>query len=359
MNCARAAARLALATALCFFLAACVAGPTRDPAATMAARPVPGSVVKAIALDVAVEERILALDPEHISDRDVRSTLVAAPAPRIMLFHGGVYPVHLLMESFSRFLTGMGYPEERIRDVGDGTLSHSPYESSDRQAGMIAWYYEREGVRPILVGHSQGGIQVVKILHELAGSFGAERHVFNPLTGEFEERTTIVDPLTGGERPVVGVSVASASVVGTGGWALALPIHWIVLSHVRSIPDTVDEFTGYRIGIDFFAWDGPGLEGVKTFYADGKAIVRNVTLPAEYSHVFVPATAQLAEDPAVRDWINAFDPSNPDGSAPLPEQGAPNINVMWAADVWHGIKRHWALEAQRFIRARRATAAAN
>ena len=155
----------------------------------------------------------------------------------------------------------------------------------------------------------------------------------------------------------MGVSVASASVVGTGGWALVLPVNWIVVSRVRSIPDTVDEFSGYRIGIDFFAWDGPGLEGVKTFHAAGKANVRNVTLPADYSHVFVPVTAQLAEDPALRDWINAFDPSHPPGSAPLPERGASNI--MWAADVWHGVKRHWTLEAQRFVRAKRAAAAAN
>ena len=321
------------------------------PVATRVGR---GDVLHSLPLDDALEKRILALDPEHITDRDVRSTLVAGPTPRIMLFHGGVYPVYLLMESFASFLTGMGYPEERIRDAGDGALSRSPYENSDQQAGMIVWYYEHEGVRPILVGHSQGGIQVVKILHELAGSFGDLRP-FNPLTGQFEERTTIVDPLSGRERPLVGVSVAAASVVGTGGWALALPIHWVVVSRVRAIPDTVDEFTGYRIGLDFFAWDGPGMEEVKSFYPSGKATVRNVTLPATYSHVFVPGTAQLAEDPATRDWINAFDPAKP--AAALPEQRAPNI--LWAADVWHSIKREWALEAQRFVRARRATIVAN
>ena len=172
MNRRHVASRFVLVAALGFFLAAYASGQDRVPAAAATERPVPGSVVKSIALDASVEERILALDPEHISDLDVRSTLAAGPTPRIMLFHGGVYPVHLLMESFSRFLTGMGYPEERIRDAGDGSLSRSPYEPGDRQAGLIAWYYEREGVRPILVGHSQGGIQVVKILHELAGSFG-------------------------------------------------------------------------------------------------------------------------------------------------------------------------------------------
>ena len=29
-------------------------------------------------------------------------------------------------------------------------------------------------------------------------------------------------------------------------------------------------------------------------------------------------------------------------------------NVMFAADVWHSIKKHWCLEAQQLIRARRA-----
>jgi hypothetical protein len=29
--------------------------------------------------------------------------------------------------------------------------------------------------------------------------------------------------------------------------------------------------------------------------------------------------------------------------------------VLWAADVWHSIKKHWCLEAQRLIRAQRAS----
>ena len=48
--------------------------------------------------------------------------------------------------------------------------------------------------------------------------------------------------------------------VGTGGWALALPNHWSVLDRVRTIPDTVDEFTGYRIGFDLCALDGPAFD---------------------------------------------------------------------------------------------------
>ena len=346
--------------AICLFAAAsivlsgCVTAPLQAPGDDLREAKA-GSVLRSLSIDRAVEDRILALDPERIGEDDVRDALAKGPTPRIFEVHGGIYPVQVLMQSFAEFLIGMGYPENRIRDPGDGSFSRSPYELSEHQAGEIAWYYEHEGVRPMLVGHSQGGIQVVKILHELAGTFGPTRRVFNPVTRELEERTTIVDPLSGRERPVVGVSVSYAAVVGTGGWALVLPVHWKVVNVIRAIPDTVDDFTGYRIGVDFFAWDAPGLEAVKTFHAEGKAKVRNVTLPAVYSHVFVPATSQLAESPAMRTWLNAFDPDNEVGRAAVPDAAA--ANVMFAADVWHSIKKHWCLEAQQLIRARRAALA--
>jgi hypothetical protein len=348
-------ARLLLPVLAAVLAAACATtpSPTGDYAEPTTKAPVVGRLV----LDSALEERILALDPERVTDADVRNVLAHGPTPRIMNLHGGIYPVHLLMEDFSQFLIGMGYPEAKIRDAGDEALSRSPYESAEQQAGMLAWYYEREGVRPFLIGHSQGGIQAVKILHELAGSFSKELHPYNPLTKSFEPRTTIVDPLTGRERPVVGVSVAYTSAVGTGGWSLALPVHWGVWPMVRTIPDTTDEFTGYRIGVDFFAWDAPGLEAVKTFHANGKATVRNVTLPAEYNHVFVPHTEQLLQSAAMREWINNFDPNAQGHWPPLPEGDAQN--VLWAADVWHSIKRHWVIEAQRYVRARRGTVATN
>ena len=345
-----------LVAALAAVVAGCATTPYPSQESSVAtSQPQPRAVLKSIQIGADLEDRILALNPEHIGEEDVRDTLSRAPAPRVYGIHGGVYPVELLMRSFGRFLIGMGYPENRIRDAGDNSFSHSPYGSGAEQAGEIAWYYEHEGMRPLLVGHSQGGIQVVKILHELAGSFGDSPHVFNPLTSQFENRTSIVDPLTGQEQPVIGVSVAYASVVGTGGWSLALPVHWAVASRIRTIPDTVDDFTGYRIGVDFFAMDAPGFENLKTFHANGKANVRNVTLPAEYSHVFVPATADLARDPAMKSWINAFDPNDEEHRTPVPNPNA--SNVLWAADVWYDIKKHWCLELQRLIRARHALAA--
>ena len=78
--------------------------------------------------------------------------------------------------------------------------------------------------------------------------------------------------------------------------------------------------------------------------------MRNVELPIDYSHVFVAATSHLARDPAMRDWINAYAPGR---AAELPADAQSTENSLWAADVWYSIKKHWVLEAQKLVRARR------
>ena len=182
----------------------------------------------------ALRERLLALDPEHVSDQDVQRVLAKGPTPRIVLLHGGIYPVHLLMESFGRFLARMGYPEARIRDPGDKAWSYSPYEDSQKIAGLLAWDYEKTGLRPMMIGHSQGGMQAVKVLHELAGDFDDTLHVFDPVKNAFEQRATIVDPYTHAPRPVVGLSVSYASAVGAGGATFLMPNQWSMLDKLPS-----------------------------------------------------------------------------------------------------------------------------
>jgi len=63
------------------------------------------------------------------------------------------------------------------------------------------------------------------------------------------------------------------------------------------------------------------------------------------------ACEELALSAPMRAWINAFDPDNIAGRAPLPDGNA--NNVMWAADIWHSIKKLWCLEARRLLRAPR------
>jgi hypothetical protein len=269
-----------------------------------------------------------------------------------MLVHGGIYPVHLAMTSFGNFLAAMGYPEAKIREPYAGEWSYSPYTGTDRLAGILAWHYEQDGMRPMIVGHSQGGLYAVKILKELAGQYDQQLRVWNPVTDTSENRTTIVDPLTDRERPVIGLSVSYASALGAGGWALLLPNQWDNFANLRRIPDTVDEFTGYFIELDFFALSFPGNPLDVPYENNGTAIVRNITLPAATNHVLVPVTYDLAQNPPVRKWLNDYTPGRDIGATDLPEGtgGA----ALWAADVWYSIKKHWTLEVQRLVRARRA-----
>jgi len=316
-------------------------------------RPAAGSVLRSSKIDPALEQRILALDPEHVTDADVRLTLAHAPAPRIVLLHGGIYPVHLLMESTGKFLARMGYPEKDIRDPYSREWSYSPYDESAKIAGMIAWEYEHSGLRPMLIGHSQGGIQAVKILRELDGQMSASISVYDPVRQEFEARDSILDPYVGRRIPIVkGVKVSYASVVGAGGAALLLPNQWNMIGHLSAIPNSVEDFTGFFVTADPVAWTLAGPTAETTYRHNGSATVRNVTLPISYSHVFVPAVADLADDAATREWLNAYYPgSNADTSRLSLEAQS---HVLWAGDVWYEVKKHWVLELQRLVRAREA-----
>jgi hypothetical protein len=59
----------------------------------------------------------------------------------------------------------------------------------------------------------------------------------------------------------------------------------------------------------------------------GNAVVHNVNLPASYSHVFVPATQHLADDPRMRAWIDAYSIANPPSPSTVPE--GDSANVLW------------------------------
>ena len=140
--------------------------------------------------------------------------MAGMPAPHFFNIHGGMARVIPRMVRFSEFLIGMGYPAISLTNPSDGTYSFSCYESSEKIAGVIAWFYEKEGLRPMMVGHSQGGMQVVKVLYLFAAKPGAKLHVWNPLTWKKENRCEIRDPLTGSMRPVVGLQLPYATSVG-------------------------------------------------------------------------------------------------------------------------------------------------
>jgi len=304
-----------------------------------------------LAMDRSTEDRILALVPERISAAEVRDILSRSTAPRIVALHGSV-PL-ITMEPFAEFLIAMGYPETRLRDPKDHSLSHASNGSAAELAGTIAWYYEADGLMPMLIGHSQGGMLAIKALHELAGSFASEVEVWNPLTDASEHRTWIRDPRSGVIRPVVGLKLSYVAALATGKlprWVLG---QWSMLDKVRQVPDSVEEFSGYTIEWDPIAGTFPGSEAYR---ATGSARVRNVTLGVATSHIAMPRARALAFDKVTRAWIDAYRPG--ENVSPPADAGVDTSNLLHAADIWFSVKKHWCIELQRLIRARRSSIAA-
>jgi len=302
-------------------------------------------------------DAILAIDPLHVTDADIRGPLANTPAPRIICIHGGIASVIPRMVSFADFLAGMGYPAASLTNAADGTFTFSCYEAGETIAGVIAWYYEKEGLRPMMVGHSQGGFQVVKVLHKLAAPPPARLEVWNPLTWKPEDRHEITDPLTGQTRPVVGLQLPYATTLGAGGLTRMLPNQWDLLGNLREIPDSVEEFTGFYKGRDLLGGDFLGYGAANRFSATGTARVRNIKLPAAWKHGAIPDTRHLLQSPEIRDRINAYTPGA-EAFVVVPENAETmkreTLYLFWAGDVWFSIKKHWVLELQRLIRARRS-----
>jgi len=270
----------------------------------------------------------------------VRNVLANVPAPRIVLLQGSFAVV--TMEPFAQFLIGMGYPEDRLRNPADGRLTYSSYADSAALAGALAYDYEQSGVEAMLIGHSQGGMLAIRVLYELAGAFRDALPVVDPATGTALARTTIVDPRSGQPRPVVGLHVAYAAALATGWLPRVLLGQWSMLSRLRRIPDTVTEFTGFDIPNDPIAGN---LLGITPYEAAGEAHVRNVLLPASYSHIDLPRANDLPGNDRARAWIDAWQPG-----ARLPADAGELHNIVHAADIWHSVKRHWCAQAQRLLK---------
>jgi hypothetical protein len=337
-----------LALCAAAFFASAMAG-AADNASTLA--PETGATAAtpriALHLDRETEDRILALVPERISDAEVQSVLALAPAPRIINLQGVVGLV--TMAPFAEFLIAMGYPDERIRNPRDGTLSYNSSGDSAQLAGTLAWYYEHEGMMPMLIGHSQGGMMTVRVLYELAGDFGHPLFVWNPLRDQAEQRTSIIDPLTGRERPIVGLHVSYAAAIATGTLPRIWLGQWDMVRRLHKIPNTVTEFGAYSLEWDLLAGNFGRAE---PYVASGDAQVRNITVPWAAGHTGVVFAKPLALNPKTRAWINDYVPS-PE-LTPLPtDAGVDLANLVHSADIWYSVKKHWCLEAQRLIRAER------
>lgn len=268
-------------------------------------------------IGTAAEDEILALNPEQLSDRQVADVLSKAPAPRIFTFKGTLFAD---MESFGRFLSAMGYPTERIRSY-DITWHSCTCEQCGEIVGSMARYYEQEGMVPMLVGHSGGGVVVSRILYGLAN----------------------------GDGRLSDLRVPYAAVLATGTLLRTFPgfpgCHEDVERLLR-VPDSAEEFTSFQIEGDVLT------AGTGPYRSIATAVVRNVSLSMATSHINAFRMDGLAQDPETRAWISAYRPSDASDPKPVPNAS----NIAQAADLWYSIKKHWCTEAQRLILERRARA---
>ena len=127
-------------------------------------------------------------------------------------------------------------------------------------------------------------------------------------------------------------------------WSIGTTLlgHWALLAKLRRLPDTAEEFTGFALAWDFSAGEFPGAE---PYAATGSAVVRNVTLPATYTHVGLPMADHLAANGVTHAWIEKY---TPETNAVLPDaRDVDTTNLIHAADIWHSVKKHWCREARR------------
>lgn len=188
----------------------------------------------------------------------------------------------------------------------------------------------------------------VKILHELAGAFRKEIEVTHPFTGQSENRHSITDPLSGKERPVVGLQLGFASAIGTGKGMRLFLGQWDMLTRLREIPDTVEEFIGFHLQNDLISGTLFGIGQGDQYYPVGSATVQNVVLPRESTHLGIPLIEDLAKNDQTRAWISNYRPSNGYVQPPLASEGETR-NILFAAEMWFNIKKHWCLELKRWI----------
>ncbi len=291
--------------------------------------------------------RVLSMDPEHLADSDLQLLRSTFPVPRIIAINGSL-PI-VSMDSLAQLFIEMGYPEEKIRDPLNSNLSYSSYLDSAKLAGMVSWYYEMDGVMPILIGHSQGGMLVIKVLHELAGSFDPVLQVWDPYADCAEFRTTIISPVSGIERPVVGLKVGLGSAIATGKVMRLLLGQWDMLGRLRQIPDTVVEFSGYHLDHDPVSGTLFGIGRNDMYRPLGSAFVRNITLPEGTGHLGAIRVASLSADKDMIRWISAYTPDHDLRSVPA---GKGSGSFLYAADIWHRIKAAWCREVKEWIMGR-------
>ncbi|MFC1491853.1 hypothetical protein ACFLQ0_04625, partial [Nitrospinota bacterium] len=311
-----------------------------------------------LARDQKLARRILALDPLNITAEDVKITLSRGPAPWIMPI-SPAFPGPIIFKDLFKFLIDMGYPPGRIGDPRSDDFTLSYREPSETIAGLAAWTYERDGMSPMLVGWSAGGITAVSALHDLSNPVNKEElKVVSGLTGEAEDRGWILDPYTGEKRPIAGVKISFAGVLMAGGLSRLFHLfRWGERPPLHAVPDSVNELVAFHapadpLGTDLLSGDTARSNEFKPM---GTAKVRTIIADPSYGHVNVIHCYLLTQNKKGRGWAAAYRPEGGWGLRDFRKTARYALDWgkrnLWCGELWYAVKKHWALEAQRVARA--------
>ena len=300
------------------------------------------AVLPAVALPDGRATKIgsLALDPEHISAADVRESCRSRRHRASSTSRAAWRWV--TMQPFAQFLVAMGYPEERLRNPPTARFRIRALPTARRLAGTLAWYYESEGMMPMLIGHSQGGMLVIRVLHELAGRFTSDRGVESAsrrIGAAHVDHGPTRRPRASGRRP-------EGALCGGAGDRQVAALAAGAMDHARQI--AVDSGLGRGIHRlhHTVGSDRRYVSGSEPYRATGTAEVRNVELPAGTSHIGLPDTQALASNAETRAWIESLSPGRSIAADRIVD-GVETGQLVAAAEIWFSVKKHWCLEAQR------------
>jgi hypothetical protein len=220
----------------------------------------------------------------------------------------------------------MGYPEAHSQPARRQPLLRRV--ESDEPAGLLAWHYERDGMMPALIGHSRGGMIVVRTLYEFSGVRDVDRGARSR-----DRRSAAHDDRRSCHRrgaSVIGLKVDYASAIATGKLPRLVLGQWDMLSKLRKIstaPSTSRASPFRSISSPTSEMSIPMSPSVPRGHA--------TLLPASYSHIMIPKTEHLATNPLTRAWIAAYVPASDLPPFPPATASTPRTSC---ADVWYSVK---------------------
>ena len=126
---------------------------------------------------------------------------------------------------------------------------------------------------------------------------------------------------------------------------------------LQDFVDSVRDLIAFHAPIDLLGTDFmvDNTAHANEFKASGTANVRTIIGDDSYGHVNVIHCYLLSNNKAGRKWANSYRTDGTSGVKDFRENKQHELiegkQNLWCGEFWYGVKKHWALEAQRVAKA--------